>query len=291
MLLPGCAPPASEASAATLYQHKRVADLAHALEAAGMVSADDTGRRAPKGSITEPFALLSIRDRARIPFGVVDAYPLSQLQAGMLFEEQLNPDDALYRDVFSFHVRLPLDIDAWQAEIARVLAEHDVLRTSLSLANFEEPLQLVHEVATLLCIHEDANSLSESEQEERILQVVDEMQSTPYDFGNPPFLRFHLVRRAPDRMQIVLGFHHVILDGWSVATLMTQLLSDYAARRLGHGDPAEPAASAGGIPRSASFWSAKARLPPPSMRNSLAKSEAQRLLPSRLPRLAAGRWL
>ena len=221
-----------EASVAELYRQPRLADLARALDeaATGEASAD---RRAAAGSAPARFALLRPGDRDRIPQGVVDAYPLSQTQAGILFEEQHSPEDALYRDVFSFYVRLPLDIDAWQAEIATALAQHDVLRTSLSLTGFEEPLQLVHEAAALPCSHEDASSLTDAEQEQRILQIVEEMQRTPYDFARAPLLRFHLLRRAEDRMQIVLGFHHVILDGWSVATLMTQLLSRYANRCRG----------------------------------------------------------
>jgi amino acid adenylation domain-containing protein len=218
-----------EASVAMLYQHPRLADLARALEPAGGDCAD----RTEAAAALAPFALLRPIDRDRVPHRLVDAYPLSQLQAGMLFEEQLSPEDALYRDVFSFHVRLPLDIDAWQAEIAGLLARHDVLRTSVSLADFSEPLQLVHETAVLRCAYEDASALPAGAQEQKVLGIVEEMRRTPYELATPPLLRFHLVRRAPDRMQIVLGFHHVILDGWSVATLMTQLLSGYAARCRG----------------------------------------------------------
>ncbi|MEA2130189.1 MAG: hypothetical protein QOJ85_3080, partial [Solirubrobacteraceae bacterium] len=139
-------------------------DLARALDeaATGEASAD---WRAAAGPAAARFVLLRPGDRDRIPRGVVDAYPLSQTQAGILFEEQHSPEDALYRDVFSFYVRLPLDIDAWQAEIATALAQHDVLRTSLSLTGFEEPLQLVHEAAALPCSHEDASSLTDAEQE------------------------------------------------------------------------------------------------------------------------------
>ncbi|MGJ5178590.1 amino acid adenylation domain-containing protein [Bradyrhizobium oligotrophicum] len=217
-----------ETSVATLYRHPRVVDLARAIDVEAALA-----RPAQARSATAPFALLSAADRARIPAGISDAYPLSRLQAGMLFEEQLNPADCLYRDVFTFHVRLPLDLPAWNAELAAAMAQHDVLRTSLSLASFEEQLQLVNESAALRCTGEDVSGLGHDAQELRILDIVEQMRRTPYELATAPLLRFHLLRRAADEMQIVLGFHHVILDGWSVATLMTQLLSGYALRCRG----------------------------------------------------------
>ena len=219
-----------QTSVATLYLHQRVADLARAIDVAAMQAVE---RPEPARPATAPFALLSAVDRARIPAGISDAYPLSRLQAGMLFEEELNPGDCLYRDVFSFHVRLPLDLEAWNAEVAAAIAQHDVLRTSLALGNFDEHLQLVHEVAALRCVGENVSSLGHDVQEQHILGVVEQMRRTPYAVATAPLLRFHLMRRASDEMQIVLGFHHVILDGWSVATLMTQLLSGYAMRCRG----------------------------------------------------------
>ncbi len=227
-----------EASVAMLYQHKRVAELAQALDSAVTPGGGRAGSRARPAS--KPFALLRSADRARIPEDILDAFPLSRAQAGILFEEQLSPADALYRDAFSFHVRLPLDIVAWQAEVATILAQHDALRTSLALSGFEEPLQLVHESGALRCTHEDVSALTTAEQEQRILAVVEEVRRTPYGLATPPLMRFHLLRRTHDRMQIVAGFHHAILDGWSFATLMTQLLSGYAARCRGRVPPPSP---------------------------------------------------
>ncbi|GAA3036910.1 hypothetical protein GCM10020000_13240 [Streptomyces olivoverticillatus] len=38
-----------------------------------------------------PFALISAEDRAALPADVVDAYPLSQIQTGMLVEMMAQP--------------------------------------------------------------------------------------------------------------------------------------------------------------------------------------------------------
>src|SRR5262249_1513747 len=59
-----------------IFQHQTIYELAQALQLS------DQGAEVPE---TEPFSLISETDRLRLPAGVVDAYPLTALQAGMLF--------------------------------------------------------------------------------------------------------------------------------------------------------------------------------------------------------------
>ena len=91
-----------------------------------------------------PFALLDPADRAVLPAGLADAYPLAHLQSGMLFHTELRPETAVYHDVFSAWVRAPFDPARLRAEIQRAAARHPVLRTSFALSGYREPLQLVH---------------------------------------------------------------------------------------------------------------------------------------------------
>jgi aryl carrier-like protein len=55
----------------------------------------------------EPFTMISDDDRRKLPSEVEDAYPLSQLQAGMVFHSEYSPDYLVY--VSSLHLRLRFD--------------------------------------------------------------------------------------------------------------------------------------------------------------------------------------
>ena len=131
---------------------------------------------------TEPFSLISEADRAALPAGVVDAYPLTALQAGMLFHSELDPEAGLYHDIFSFHLRMPFDGEALRATLQQLIDLHPVLRTSFNLSDFSEPLQLVHqEVAVPLQIG-DLRSLSPTEQEEYLAQWLAAEKRNRFDW-------------------------------------------------------------------------------------------------------------
>src|SRR5205085_10812788 len=95
----------------------------------------------------------SADDRRRLPADLEDAYPLTQLQAGMLYHMALAPDEALYHAVGTFHLRARFEPAVFQQAVDRVTARHAVLRTAFDLAGDlsggGEPLQLVYRTATV----------------------------------------------------------------------------------------------------------------------------------------------
>ena len=48
-----------------------------------------------------PFALVAGEARGRLPADVEDAYPLTQLQLGMLYHSERDPESARYHDVLA----------------------------------------------------------------------------------------------------------------------------------------------------------------------------------------------
>jgi len=196
---------------------------------------------APAPAALAPFALVGADDRARLPIGLVDAYPVTRLQAGMFFHSHENADSALYHDVFSHHLRGALDLAALQAELDALVQRHPVLRTGFDVAAFSEPLQLVHAHATCPLTFGDLSHLAAPAQEEWLDRFVHEEAHRVFDWSRPPLLRVHLHRRNAAEFQFTLALHHAILDGWSVATLLAELFQRYVAR-LGAG--AAPVAAA-----------------------------------------------
>jgi amino acid adenylation domain-containing protein len=147
----------------------------------------------------------------------------------MLFHSAYSPETAVYHDIFSFHLRTALHVETLRASIQEMSRRYPVLRTSFDLSEFSEPLQLVH-VGIDVPLHvEDLRGLAHDEQEAAIRAWVGREHAWPFDFKRPPLFRVQLHRRSDDTFQFSFSFHHAILDGWSVAVLLTELFQHYLA--------------------------------------------------------------
>ncbi|HSF43044.1 MAG TPA: non-ribosomal peptide synthase/polyketide synthase [Thermoanaerobaculia bacterium] len=178
---------------------------------------------------TEPFSLISEQERQRLPPGVEDAYPLARLQAGMLFHSDTDGEAAVYHDLHSFHARARLDLDLLREALQQMAALHPALRTSFHFAGYSEPLQLVHaEVEVPIEVH-DLRLLDPAEQEAAVAEWLRREGRSAFDWSRPPLLVFHVHRRSEETFQLTMSFHHAILDGWSSASLLTELFRRYVA--------------------------------------------------------------
>jgi amino acid adenylation domain-containing protein len=175
----------------------------------------------------EPFSMVTDADRKKMPDDVEDAYPLSMLQGGMLYHWEVMPDAALYHNVNSFHLKAEFNERALKEATARVVARHEVLRTSFDLSSYSEPLQLVHRHAEMSIGVEDLTELSKQEQERRIDDFIAEEKRRGFDYTRAPLLRFFVHIRDQQRFQFTLTDFHAIQDGWSLHTTLAEIFENY----------------------------------------------------------------
>jgi amino acid adenylation domain-containing protein len=216
-----------ELSVPLLFQHPTVAELAAAL--AGPAAAE-----AAMVS-THPFELVSPADRERFPEDLEDAYPLTRLQAGMLFHMDLMAEAPLYHNVESFHLRARFELEPFEAAVQRVVARHPILRTSFHLSTYSEPLQLVHRAAVLPITIEDLRGLGPEEQGRRVHAFVEQERRRSFDLTKAPQWRFHVHLRDEETFQFTFTENHAIFDGWSLYSTLTEIFLGYQS--LLHGQP------------------------------------------------------
>ncbi|MFD8783727.1 amino acid adenylation domain-containing protein [Kitasatospora sp. NPDC059599] len=222
-----------DVSVQDVFRHRSVARLAEAV--------------APRGAsrpaaATAPFDLLDPADRDALPDGLTDAYPLSQVQAGMAYEMLAGAARGMYVNVLSYPVR---EDDGFSATALRAAADllaarHEILRTSVDLSGYGEPLQLVHAQAGVPVAVHDLRGLTPERVRAELAAATAREQSTAFDLAAPPLLRL-VAHRLDDRQwRLTVVYAHAILDGWSQNSLVPELLGYYRALRDGR-DPAPPA--------------------------------------------------
>src|ERR1700704_6162525 len=122
-----------------------------------------------KGTITELPSALDLRFPAE---GVEAAFPLSPTQAGMLFHSLFAPDAGLYLEQIILRIDGELDVQLFENSWQRIVAHHEILRTSFRWEGLESPLQIVHRQVALPFQHHDWSSLAPAEQERRLESFV-----------------------------------------------------------------------------------------------------------------------
>ncbi|MBW4635043.1 MAG: amino acid adenylation domain-containing protein [Iphinoe sp. HA4291-MV1] len=192
---------------------------------------------------TELFGLIFNEDRKKLPDDVEDAYPLSMLQAGVIFHlesgsnyEVHNQNIRLqsgsgsnYEEVYIQSVRLRgrFEPESFRQALQLLVNRHAILRTSFDLANFSEPLQLVHRTSIIPLQVDDLRHLDFTEQENLLNAWLETEKRRKFDWGSHPFVRFYVHCLSEETFQ--LTFSYLFLDGWSSASMLTELAHHYIA--------------------------------------------------------------
>ncbi|MCG7756954.1 MAG: amino acid adenylation domain-containing protein, partial [Nitrosomonas sp.] len=169
----------------------------------------------------EPFSLISIEDLSRLPAGIQDAYPLTEMQAGMIFHSEQGL--GAYHVVDSIKVQCILDAEVLRIALAQVFARHPALRTSFDLGSFSEPLQIVHQQCDVPLAVYDLAYLSPPEQEKVLADYLQSVRSDHFDISKLPLIRFSVHYLTENRFQLTVVAHHAIIDGWSLVSLLIEV--------------------------------------------------------------------
>jgi len=190
----------------------------------------DTGAApADTPAAVQPFELVDADDRRALPDDIEDAYPAGQLQLALLFHSDgISSGDAeiQYQDVVCYALELGYDADALADAIAAVIVAHPILRTSFTFDAGKQPLQLVHRTAPVTVRALDP---VDADAEQTVLdRYIAAETRDPLDWSRAPLMRFAVLPiRSRDRFVLAITLHHAILDGWSEASFIAQLIERY----------------------------------------------------------------
>ncbi|WP_329619105.1 amino acid adenylation domain-containing protein [Streptomyces sp. NBC_01255] len=160
---------------------------------------------------------------------VVDVWPLTSLQSGLLFQSRLDGAEFdAYQVQLVFHLTGHVDPERMRTAGQALLDRYDSLRTAFVATAAGEPVQVLLDRVELPWQTMDWSGLPEREQEEKLRDLRDRDRATPFDPATPPLLRLTLVQRAPEHHELVMTVHHIVYDGWSSPLVLHSLLHLYA---------------------------------------------------------------
>ncbi|HET9117503.1 MAG TPA: amino acid adenylation domain-containing protein, partial [Pseudonocardiaceae bacterium] len=159
---------------------------------------------------------------------VEDLYPLTPLQAGMVFHSLLDTGAAAYVGQIRLRLSGISDPHALGAAWQRTLERTPLLRSAIVWDGVDAPVQVVHRQATLPIAYHDWRRLPERERARELAQITVQERAA-VSLKVPPLLRLVIARLSDDEVLLVWTHHHVVLDGWSLAAVFGEVCAHYAA--------------------------------------------------------------
>ncbi|WP_344146518.1 amino acid adenylation domain-containing protein [Kribbella yunnanensis] len=190
-----------------VFRHRTVAELATVVRTAQSDDADVLAWQQPAAD-----ELAALQGE----LSVDEVLPLGPLQEGFFFHALV---DGTEHDAYVVQQVIeltgPVDGSLLRTAAQRLLDRHAPLRACFRQLPDGRPVQLIASGVEVPWRETDDASAATEERAQR------------FDLSRPPLMRCALIRLGAERSQLVLTFHHIIADGWSLPVLHRELLALY----------------------------------------------------------------
>ncbi|HEX8288570.1 MAG TPA: amino acid adenylation domain-containing protein [Pyrinomonadaceae bacterium] len=164
--------------------------------------------------------------------------PLSFAQQRLWFLAQMEDDSSTYNMSEVVRLKGNLETEILRSALENIFARHEILRTSFKSIN-GQPSQFISSEACIDLSVTNLVDFSAEMREEEAKKIAGDFAATPFDLANCPLLRLKLIKLDEAEHILVIVFHHIISDGWSVGLFLKELSAFYEARLSGSEDSVE----------------------------------------------------
>ncbi|MER8439960.1 amino acid adenylation domain-containing protein [Mesorhizobium sp. M1312] len=150
--------------------------------------------------------------------------PLSHGQMGLWIHHQKRPTGSEYNLPVELRIKAPFDIDALRRALQSLIDRHEMLRTTFHQEG-EQIHQRIHETALLSFHVVRLQGLEEADFDHSIAAEA----RSPFKLEHGPLFRAHLFVSSATEEVLLLNFHHIISDAYSIRTFLHEFGRLYQA--------------------------------------------------------------
>jgi amino acid adenylation domain-containing protein len=152
--------------------------------------------------------------------------PLSFAQRRLWFLHKLEPDLAAYNMPAAHRIHGPLHVALFERALHQIIRRHEVLRSAVVEIG-GEPMQQIQPNAALHVPVIDLSALPAEQGEREVARYSNEDAEQPFDLATAPLMRAKVLRLGGREHVLLLNFHHIVCDGWSLAVLYREVAALY----------------------------------------------------------------
>ncbi len=159
---------------------------------------------------------------------VAQIYALSPMQEGMLYHHLLGDDPHAYHEQISFEIEGQFNIRILENSFKQLIHKYEALRTIFVYQKLNVPQQVVIRNRPVIIGFKDLGHLGKEAQAEYVKQFKQDDIAIGFDLSKDILIRMSVFQLGKELHQIVLSFHHIIMDGWSFGIVISDLFDMYS---------------------------------------------------------------
>lgn len=170
---------------------------------------------------------------------------LSYAQRRLWFLQQMDPGSPYYSVPCIIRLTGSLRIEHLEKALNEIVFRHEILRSSFYIKK-AEPRQKISPYEYIRLEAEDIRGGSAEEKvptlrsaTQKISRILHREIAVPFRLSEPPLFRFRLFFLNKNEHVLLLNFHHIICDGWSLKIFARELSEIYTSLSSGRPQAAE----------------------------------------------------
>ncbi|MBW8684664.1 non-ribosomal peptide synthetase [Chitinophaga rhizophila] len=157
---------------------------------------------------------------------IADVYPMSDIQSGMIYASLWQTDKSVYHDQITFRISDRPDKRILHRALTMLVQKHAILRTVFDQHPVYGGIQIVRKVANFDLNEVVWCDVSKEQEKDAIQRFMASEREKGFELNNALLWRVAILQFRQS-CYLVFQFHHAMLDGWSLASLTTELNSLY----------------------------------------------------------------
>ncbi|MBN2000892.1 amino acid adenylation domain-containing protein [candidate division KSB1 bacterium] len=153
--------------------------------------------------------------------------PLSFSQERLWFLDQMGTDLPAYSLFIGYTISGPFALDRFKTCLQKCQKRHESLFTGFVPID-GQPVQIIKPDLPLPLTLKQAMG-NAADRRKIVSGWIDSEIRFQFDLQKPPLYRCTIFKINPDEHILILNFHHIICDGWSIALFLKELSECYAA--------------------------------------------------------------
>lgn len=158
-----------------------------------------------------------------------DVYPLSPMQEALLFQGLYSPGSGVNIEQSIYSLSGPIDVEAFRLAWQQAVDRHPALRTFFLWKKLKNPVQVANADLEINLALLDWRAVSTDDPEERLQEWLHVDRRQEFELSEPPLWRLTLIQTGEQEHTFVWSWHHMLMDGWSAATVVEDVLTFYRA--------------------------------------------------------------